>query len=103
MTLCMNCTRADACAKDTDPKVFDVPVGRCFSPTIEFPDDSDSWGEFDILDECDRFSLTRNFYASSDASCTNVTDSYVLRYNTCLGPFSPPRPWGVFQCGETIA
>jgi hypothetical protein len=78
MTLCMNCTAKDGCAMDSDPESFDVPVGRCFSPQQLFPH-SRSWGKYDVLDTCSDAAVKRTFYASTDGSCENVTDSYVLQ------------------------
>ena len=105
MTLCLNCTRSDECAGDSDPQVFTVPVGECFNPLATWPDSGDVWGEFDILDECGELALTRTFFASTNGSCAGApTDSYTLPYDTCLGPFGAPRPWGVFTCaGEEAA
>ena len=83
----------------TDKKTFEVPVGRCFNPLDTWPDDGDVWGEFDVLDECGDRILTRSFFSSTDGSCSgDPTDSYKLEYDTCLGPFGAPRPWGVFEC-----
>ena len=101
MTLCAECTKADGCSKDADAQTFKVPTGSCFSPLQEFPDDGEVWGEFDVLDECNRGFLIRTFYSSNDGSCVNATDSYKLEYDTCLGPFGEPRPWGVFTCDDT--
>jgi hypothetical protein len=75
-------------------------VNECFNPQVLFPDSGDVWGEFDVMDTCGPLRLTRTFYSSTDGSCTTVTDSYDLEYNTCLGPFGAPRPWGVFTCDE---
>ena len=95
MTLCRNCTDKEGCVGHAAK--FDVPVGECFSPTKVFPNSS-SWGKFDVLDICSKDSLNRTFYASTDGSCSNVTDSYNLELNVCLGPFGQPNPWGIFQC-----
>lgn len=103
MTLCLNCTRADLCALDADPLAFDVPVGACFNPRVEFPDASgDVWGDNDVLDTCGERAVTRRFYASANGSCAgDPTDSYELEYDACLGPFGAPRPWGVFECARS--
>ena len=103
MTLCLNCTRADLCALDSDPLTFAVPVGTCFNPRVEFPDASgDVWGDYDVLDACGERAVTRRFFASANGTCAGEpTDSYELEYDTCLGPFGAPRPWGVFECARS--
>lgn len=105
MTLCLNCTRADLCALDSDPLTFAVPVGTCFNPRVEFPDASgDVWGDYDVLDACGERAVTRRFFASANGTCAGEpTDSYELEYDTCLGPFGAPRPWGVFECTRAAA
>ena len=101
MTLCLNCTNTDLCAGDSDPKVFDVPVGKCFNPQVIFPDSGEVWGKFDVLDDCGDYTMTRKFFATTNGTCGgNATDTYRLRYDRCLGPFGAPRPWGVFECEQ---
>ena len=98
MTLCLNCTQSDGCSGDVSRETFHVPIGRCFSPPKLFPG-SKAWGASDTLDICSgNVSVKRTFYASTDGSCTNETDSYTLDTGVCLGPFGMPRPWGVFTC-----
>lgn len=98
MTLCLNCTRSSQCSLDNDPQSFVVPTGSCYSPTKLFPDDADVWGEGDIRDVCHDLFIERSFFGSVDGSCQGEpTDVYKLEYDTCLGPFGAPRPWGVFS------
>ena len=99
MTLCVDCTEANLCQKDADKKVYEPPVGKCYSPSLLWPGD-DAWGPFDVLDtwssssslpstsssfqHLDNISsngtrtrsqflppntLTRAFYATKDGSC----------------------------------
>jgi len=103
MTLCLNCSLADLCVDDNDPQNFLVPVGTCFNPLLIYPDSGDVWGEYDVLDECNYLSITRKIFSSTNATCSGeVTDEYHLPYDSCLGPFGAPRPWGVFTCKESI-
>jgi len=98
MTVCRNCTRSDGCYGDDDSRTFNIIPGDCTSPKASFPDDLDLWGEFDFVDVCNEHLLVRTFFASKDGSCQVETDEYKLEYNTCLGPFGPDTPWGVFSC-----
>jgi len=100
MVLCANCTKGEGCSTDTDSISFSLPVGKCYSPLQLYPESGDVWGDFDVLDECGALRMKRTFYASSDGTCTTETDSYELEYDTCLGPFGLPRPWGVFTCDD---
>ena len=102
MTLCLNCSNTDGCASDDDSLEFEVPVSTCFSPTELYPDSGDVWGEFDILDECNERGVKRVIYDSKNGTCLgDITDTYILQYDKCLGPFGAPRPWGVFECSES--
>ena len=99
MTVCANCTATDGCDESSpESKSFKIKPNKCTSPTIAFPDDLDLWGDFDFLDVCDEHRLVRTFFSSKDGSCLGQTDVYKLEYNTCLGPFGPETPWGVFSC-----
>ena len=88
---------SDRC--DSDCKMYDVPVGECFSPSRLFPGDA-QWGDGDVLDTCNTTHLDRSFFASRDGSCQNRTGGFDgLPLHTCIGPFGKPRPWGEFSCG----
>ena len=85
-----------------DCKSYSVPLSRCFSPSKIFPGDA-QWGPFDIFDVCDGRRVSRSFYSSTDGSCRNRTDGFVIPTNQCVGPFGKPRPWGTFQCGAPLS
>lgn len=98
-TLCSDCSKSTLCDESENSIVYSIQNSSCYNPQALFPDDKgDVWGENDIMDECDDRRLVRTFYSSTDGSCTNSTDSYKLEYDTCLGPFGPTYPWGVFNC-----
>ncbi|GMH54982.1 hypothetical protein TL16_g08828 [Triparma laevis f. inornata] len=101
MTLCLNCSNTDGCESDSSPLEFEVPVDTCFSPTELYPDAGDVWGEYDILDTCNERGVKRVIFDSKNGTCLNATDTYILQYDKCLGPFGAPRPWGVFECVDS--
>jgi hypothetical protein len=49
-------------------------------------------------------SIQRVFYKSTDGSCSgemSPDDSFQdLPLNHCIGPFGPPRPWGIMTLVE---
>eukprot|EP01130_Rhizamoeba_saxonica_P011820 TRINITY_DN4926_c0_g1_i1.p1 TRINITY_DN4926_c0_g1~~TRINITY_DN4926_c0_g1_i1.p1 ORF type:complete len:122 (-),score=8.70 TRINITY_DN4926_c0_g1_i1:175-540(-) len=76
-------------------KLYKIPLQHCFSPQQLFPGDT-TWGTNDVFDRANSSYLVRSFYESSNGSCTTVSDSFEIPLNTCVGPFGPPRPWGIF-------
>ena len=93
MTLCG--VAGEPCSNDC--KSYSVPLAHCFSPPSRYPGDK-QWGPFDVIDTCDGSYLNRSFFASTDGSCRNRTDGFVVPLNQCIGPFGKPRPYGTFSC-----
>ena len=93
-----------------DCRNYITPLHQCYNGRELFPSDP-SWSEFDILDTIimsnddgnDDSSLERFIFDSTDKSCRNVVDYFVLPTNTCVGPFGAPRPWGTFTIIEAVA
>lgn len=78
----------------SDCKAYATPLGFCFNAQQLFPSDP-SWSEFDILDELiGKASIKRSFHTSSNGTCVQPTDEFVLPLNQCIGPWGEPRPWG---------
>ncbi len=55
--------------------------------------------------------LKRTFYQSRDGTCAGREnldqlngndDSFTLPFDTCVGPFGPPRPWGKFTLVDDV-
>jgi hypothetical protein len=93
-TLCV-----DACLHDC--KEYVTPLGECYNGQILFPNDP-SWGDVNIRDNPvvtnGQQQLHRRFFPSgNNTSCeqTETTDQFTLDLDVCLGPFGPPRPWGI--------
>ncbi len=96
MTLCG--PAAPPCS--TDCKEYEIPLSQCFSPSALFPGD-EQWGAHDVLDVCHGHYLNRSFFSSTDGTCFNRTDGFVLPLDECVGPFGKPRPYGYFSCNAT--
>ena len=78
-------------------RTYTTPIG-CYSPRVMFPGDP-QWGTSDIYDEYINSTIfKRYFYSSENSSCFHETDSYLLPFHECVGPFGKPRPWGEFLC-----
>lgn len=78
----------------SDCKAYSTPLGFCFNAQKFFPSDP-SWSKFDILDELiGKVNIKRTIYASSNGTCVQRTDEFVLPLNQCIGPWGEPRPWG---------
>ena len=93
MTLCG--AAGQPCSSDC--KTYRVPLAQCFSPALRYPGD-EQWGPFDVIDICQGSFLNRSFFATTDGSCRNRTDGFVVPLNECVGPFGKPRPFGKFSC-----
>ena len=93
MTLCG--PAAPPCS--TDCKTYEIPLSKCFSPPVLFPGDR-QWGRYDVFDVCHGHYLNRSFFSSTNGSCFNRTDGFVLPLHECVGPFGNPRPDGFFSC-----
>jgi hypothetical protein len=78
-------------------KVYEPPVGRCYSPPKLWPRDP-QWGVSDTWDVCNGSHLQRSFFSSVDSTCRGRTGGFTLPLRTCVGPFGKPRPWGNFSC-----
>uniref|UniRef100_A0A7S1B1D8 Phospholipase B-like n=1 Tax=Noctiluca scintillans TaxID=2966 RepID=A0A7S1B1D8_NOCSC len=99
----MNLTTSRHC--EDVGKVYETPIGLCFSPLTLFPGDP-QWGATDILDTVNATHLHRSFFASEVGTCQNYTDHFTVPLRACLGPFGSPRPWGTFDVapsGATLA
>lgn len=82
---------------DSGCKAYIVPLGRCYSPTQQFPADP-QWGSADILDEPVNSShLSRSFFATTNGTCQHQTDGFLLPLHECIGPFGRPRPFGTLS------
>jgi len=80
---------------------YQTPMNACFHGPALFPNDP-SWNatNVDILDTpLNTTHFQRDFYPhTSTIRCQGTpTDGFVLPYHECVGPFGPPRPWGIFQ------
>jgi hypothetical protein len=88
-----------------DCKTYLTPSAKCYNPASLFPGDP-QWGPFDVLDNCvmsnSLIQVNRSFYLSTDGTCTNRTDGFVLPTIECIGPFGSPRPWGELRCSFGI-
>mmetsp|Transcript_33209 Transcript_33209/g.56457 ORF Transcript_33209/g.56457 Transcript_33209/m.56457 type:complete len:171 (+) Transcript_33209:33-545(+) len=102
-----SCTDA---TKDTPGcMTYSTPLDTCYNAQTLFPND-ESWSNLDIYDTIVMKNLKRTFYPSTDGSCagrggendggTNAPvdgdDSFIIPFDSCVGPFGPPRPWGKF-------
>ena len=86
-----------------------TPIGKCYNGQNMFPDDGDDdnpFGEQDIMDitvsskqVCGAPGIQRIFYKSTDGSCSGgASDDFDdLPLNKCIGPYGPPRPWGIMK------
>lgn len=84
-----------------------TPIGICYNGNSNLNrqnENSDPFGENDIWDDpivldgtTHVIGIERKFYKSTNSSCTGgVTDMFdKLPLNKCIGPFGPPRPWGI--------
>lgn len=88
-----------------------TPIGSCYNGNstsneqeqteIEHSNpfgENDIWDDPIILDGTTHvIGIHRNFYKSTNSSCTGgITDFFDrLPLDKCIGPFGPPRPWGI--------
>lgn len=88
-----------------------TPIGSCYNGNSfligrKEKENSNPFGENDIWDDpvllldggAKRvIAIQRKFYNSTNSSCTGgITDFFdKLPLEKCIGPFGPPRPWGI--------
>lgn len=113
MTLmCTSESCADASSENDTPgcQQYITPLNTCYNAKTLFPYD-ESWSDFDIYDEIVMNNLKRTFYQSRDGTCAGREnldqlngndDSFTLPFDTCVGPFGPPRPWGKFTLVDDV-
>ena len=91
MTLC-----SDKCISGCETYI--IETGVCFNPQKKFPN-STVWGTSDVLDVFVDYGtrLNRTFFESTNGTCLGNTDGFLFPLNQCVGPFGPPRPWGIFH------
>ena len=90
MTLC-----ADKCAGE-NCKTYVTPINTCYSSSQLFPNDP-SWSGKDFRDELVCQTLVRTIFDTENSTCHDVTDTFEIPMNECVGPFGKPRPWGIFS------
>lgn len=93
MTLC-----ADKCAGE-NCKTYFTPINTCYSSSRLFPNDP-SWSGKDFRDDLVCQTLVRTIFDTENSTCHNVTDTFEIPMNECVGPFGKPRPWGIFSSIE---
>ena len=90
-TLC-----SDKCTRNC--RHYQTPFQQCYNGHSLFPNDS-SWNStVDSLDTpINATHFQRMFFEQGQSCRGNATDGFELPYDTCVGPFGAPRPWGSFQ------
>ncbi len=81
-----------------------TPVGKCYNGQTLFPykngNEDNPFGKQDIMDltklASKKLGIKRIFFDSMDGSCSEKSDEFdYIPLNKCVGPFGPPRPWGM--------
>jgi len=100
MVLCSNSCEEDD--ENNDCAAYETALSKCYNGSSMWPND-ESWGAYDIVDEvnlAERY-LRRSFYSTSDSTCQgDSTDHFNIPINECVGPFGPPRPYGIFHVSQ---
>ena len=82
---------------------FITPIDDCFNGWDLFPDATESWGPYDIVDTIwNDETIERTIFRSMNSTCSSSDDDddndvLMLPLNECVGPFGKPRPWGEFK------
>jgi hypothetical protein len=81
-----------------DCKTYVTPLSKCYNSQTLFPNDP-AWSGKDVMDTVICQTLTRKIFEdSTNGSCRagDQDDHFLIPLDECVGPFGPPRPWGLF-------
>ena len=95
-TVCLD----NKCTKDCTLPPFITPALQCYNVQNQLFGQNDIFDEiFYSSDETLAVAFKRSFFNSTNNTCSGgVIDTFdYIPLNECIGPFGPPKPWGMFE------